>query len=133
MWMCDGAKVCELVCAFLIDKTSQRYDKNSTGLFREDGLLVFNYKSDTTLEKTEDNFLGLKILAESNLRTVNYLGVTLNLNNGLCIPYHKPDGIIQYISKYSNHPPKLIKDLPGSIEKESLNHSSNEKLFVEAA
>ena len=47
-------------------------------------------------------------MAESNLRTVNYLDVTQNLNNGSFKPYHKPDNIIQYINKESNHPTLLV-------------------------
>ena len=47
----------------------------------------------------------------------NYLDVTLNLNNGPFRPYNKPDDIIQYINKESNHRPNTIKHQPISIEK----------------
>ena len=59
--------------------------------------------------------------------------MTLNLNNGSFKPYHKPDDIIQYINKESNHPPSIIKLLPASIEKGLSNNSSDEKIFKEAA
>ena len=42
-------------------------------------------------------------MAEPNLRIVNYLDVTLNLNDGSFRPYDKPDDIIQYINKEFNH------------------------------
>ena len=48
-------------------------------------------------------------------------------------PYHKPDHIIQYINKESNHPRSIIKHLPVSIEKRLSNNSSDEKIFKEAA
>ena len=70
---------------------------------------------------------GLEIVAESNLRIVNYLDVILNLNNSSFKPYHKPDDIIQYIVKESNHPPSIIKHLVVSIEKQLSNNSSDEK------
>ena len=65
----------------------------------------------------EDKFkdFGLEIVAGSNLRILSYLGVTLNLNDDSFGPYHKPDDIIQYNKKESNHPPNLIKYLPASI------------------
>ena len=52
-----------------------------------------------TSETNRNKELGLEIVAECNLRIVNYLDVTLNLNNGSFKPYHKPDNIIQYINK----------------------------------
>ena len=57
-----------------------------------------------SLQKTFKEF-GLEIVAESNLRIVNYLDVTLNLNNGSFRPCDKPGDITQYI-KESNHPRK---------------------------
>ena len=101
----DGAEVCELVGTFLLDKVSEKYEKYSIGLYRDDGLSVFKNKSGTQLERIKKNLqktfqdFGLEIVAESNLKIVNYLDVTLNLNNGSFKPYHKPDDIIQYINK----------------------------------
>ena len=37
----DGAEVCELVGTFLLDKISEKNEKNSIGLYRDDGLSVF--------------------------------------------------------------------------------------------
>ena len=69
----------------------------------------------TILQKTFKDF-GLEISAESNLKIVNDLDVTLNLNDGSFRPCDKSDDIIQYINKEFNHPPNLIKHLPVSIE-----------------
>ena len=135
----DGAEVCELVGTFLLDKICEKYEKNNIGLYRDDGLSVFKNKSGTQLERIRKNLqktfkdFGLEIVAESNLKIVNYLDVTLNLNNGSFKPYHKPDDIIQYINKESNHPPSIIEHLAASIEKRLSNNSSNEKIFKEAA
>ena len=100
----DGAEVRELVGTFLLDKICEKYEKNSIGLYRDDGLSVFKNKSGTQLEKIKKNFqttfkdFGLEIVAESNLKIVSYRDVTLNLNNGSFKPYHKPDDIIQHIN-----------------------------------
>ena len=59
--------------------------------------------------------------------------MTLNLNNGSLRLYYKPDDIIQYVKKESNHPPNIIKHLPASIEKRLSNSSSYETIFKEAA
>ena len=45
-----GTEVCELVETFLLNKLSEKYDKNSISLHRDDGLSVFKYKSRTQLE-----------------------------------------------------------------------------------
>ena len=45
----DGAEVCELVGTFSLDKISEKYDKNSIDLYRDDRLSVFKNKSDTHL------------------------------------------------------------------------------------
>ena len=46
----DGAEVWELVETFLLDKISEKYDQNNTGLYRDDGLSVLKNKSDTQLQ-----------------------------------------------------------------------------------
>ena len=42
-----GAEISELVGSFLLDEISKKYDKNSIGLYRDDGLSVFINKSGT--------------------------------------------------------------------------------------
>ena len=74
----------------------------------------------------------LEITAESNLKIISYLGVTLNLKDGSFRPYHKPDDQIQYIHTESNHPPNIIKHIPASIETRLSNLSSNEIIFKES-
>ena len=55
---------------------------------------------------------GLNVIIECNMKIVNYLDVTFNLNDGTYRPYQKPDNIIQYIHVASNHPPNIIKQIP---------------------
>ena len=51
----DGAAVCELVGTFLLDKISEKYEKNRCRLYRDDGLSVFKNKSGTQLERIKKN------------------------------------------------------------------------------
>ena len=121
----DGAEVCELVETFslasvYIMTTGCQYLKTQLERIKK------------SLQKTFKDFV-LEIVAECNLRIVNYLDVTLNLNDGSFRPCDKPDDIIQYINKEFNHPPNLIKHLPASIEKRLSNNSFDEKIFQESA
>ena len=68
---------------------------------------------------------GLDVIIECNMKIVNYLGVTFNLNDGTYKPYQKPDNIIQYIHVEFNHPPNIIKEIPKTIEERLSQLSSN--------
>ena len=45
----EDAQVCELVGTFLLDEISVKYDKNSIGVYRDNGLSVF--KNSTSKNK----------------------------------------------------------------------------------
>ena len=66
------------------------------------------------------------------MKLVNYLDVTLNLNNSNYKPYHKPDNEILYIHKDSNHPLSILNQIPKSTEKRISTLSSNETIFNES-
>ena len=133
----DGIEVCELVGTFLLEKISEICNKGDIGLYRDDGLAVFRNKSGTHLEKIKKKLqrlfkeYDLEIIAESNLKVVNYLDVTLNLKDSTFRPYHKPGDQMQYIHTESNHPPNIIKHIPASIETRLSNLSSTETIFKE--
>ena len=55
----DGAKVCELVGIFVLNKISEKYDKNDIGLFRDDGLAIFKNISGPKPERIKKNFQSL--------------------------------------------------------------------------
>ena len=63
---------------------------------------------------------------------LNNLDVTINLNEGTCKPYTKPNNEIKYIRKDSNHPPSVIQQIPLSAESSLSTQSFNEKIFQEA-
>ena len=58
---------------------------------------------------------GLKIEITCNLHQVNFLDVTFNLQTERFSPYRKPNDTPLYINSKSNHPPSILKQLPGMI------------------
>ena len=89
----DYAEVCELVGIFMLNKISEKYDKNNTGLYRDDGLAVFKNISGPESERMKKNFqslckkYGLEIIIECNKKVVDFLDVTFNLKDGTYKPY----------------------------------------------
>ena len=134
----DCAEVCELVGVFMLNKISEKYDKNDLGLYRDDGLAVFKNISGPESERIKKNFqsllkkYGLEIIMECKKKVVDFLDVTFNLKDGTYKPYQKPDNKISYINVQSKHPPNIIKQLPKTIERRLSNNSWNETIFDEA-
>ena len=135
----DGAEVFELVDIFMLNKISEKHNKNDIGLHKDDGLAVFKNVSDSESDRIKKNFqslfkkYGLEIKIECNKKVVDFLEVTFNLKDGTYKPYQKPDSKISYINVQSNHLPNIIKHLPKTIEQRLPNNSSNETIFNEAA
>ena len=84
----DGAEVCELVRLYILQKLTTAFPNGNIGLYRDNGLAAFRNTSARSLDKARKDFskilreLGLQITAQSNLKIVNYLDVTLNLSTG---------------------------------------------------
>lgn len=74
----------------------------------------------------------MRITAETNLLVVDFLDVTLNLENRKYSPYHKPNNTPLYIHTQSNHPPNIIKQLPKMIERRISDISCNSDEFDKA-
>ena len=132
----DGAETCELVGSFLLSQL-QGPDIN-IGLYRDDGLAVSNTSPRDT-ENIKKNICrifhlnGLRITIEANKQIINFLDVTLNLSNDTYRPYTKPDTILQYVHRDSNHPQTTTKSIPTGINKRLSLHSSNKASFDQAA
>ena len=113
----DGAEICELVGIFMLSLSSKRYSSNNIGLYRDDGLSVSRSISGQQAEKHKkiiQNIFkdkGLQIIIKCNLRIVDYLDVTLNLNDDTYRPFHKANEETTYIHVESDHPPQIIKKL----------------------
>lgn len=66
----------------------QKFNKNNIDLYRDEGLAVFKNINGHQADKIRKEFqqlfkkFALSLEVEYNLKIVNYLDVTLNLNNG---------------------------------------------------
>ena len=98
----DGAEVCELVGIFMLNKISEKYDKNDIGLYRDDDLAVFKNISGPESERIKKNFqslfkkYGREIIA-CNKKVIDYLDVTFNLKDGTYKPCGKDVELVKMI------------------------------------
>ena len=94
------------------------------------GVLVGN-KQKNTIKIIQNIFKekGLQIIIKCNLKIVDYLDVTLNLNDGTYHPFHKAVEETTYIHVKSDHSPQIIKKIPGSIKKRFSRLSSTKEIF----
>ena len=74
--------------------------------------------------------IGFAIDVETNLKIVDFLDITFNLNNGTYRPYKKPNDLLLYINKSSNHPPQIINQLPKIINERYLEISPMKKFLT---
>ena len=132
-----GAQACEIVGLFLLEELSKIPGLEAI-LYRDDGLGVTRATARQT-EKLRQAIIevfrrhGLKITISTGLAKVNFLDVTLDLENGIHKPYRKPGDKPLYVNAASNHPPAILKNIPLGINKRLVELSSNEQVFQEAA
>ena len=72
---------------------------------------------------------GLKLEIKCDLRKVDYLDITFDLNTGSYRPYRKPNNNTRYINARSNHPPSILKQILAAISKRISTNSSNKQIF----
>ena len=111
--------------------------KTHTGLYRDDGLIYIEDASgplisriDKTLHRIfKSNKLSFSL--EQKGQVVNFLDVTLD-TDGTHKPYKKPNSKITYVSRASNHPSSITKNIPKSIGRRLNTISSSEAEFNNA-
>ena len=108
----DGPEVCELVGIYVSNKLSNITDKDSIGLYRDDGLGISESLSESQIERKKKNIIkvfkmcGVSIIAATNIISVDFLDVTCNLKSESYQPFIKPNDEPKYIDISSNHPHK---------------------------
>ena len=133
----DGAESTDLVGLFML--WEMRNLKADIGLFRDDCLLATDSTVGRNIEILKQAIWdifhtnGFKIMTEANRKIVNFLDVTLNLENDTFRPYIKPGDSPLYVNSNSNHPPQVIKNIPAGINKRISTLSSNKQIFDQAA
>ena len=131
----DGAETCELVGLYLLSQL--QHININVGLYRDDGLATCKQPPRQT-EKTKTEICkifkdnGLKITIQVNLKTVDFLDITMDLQTGEYKPYMKPNNTRLYVHKQSSHPPNIIKNIPENINQRLSAISSNKNIFNQA-
>ena len=128
----DGAETCELIGLFILSHL--KFPNTSVGLYQDDGLLATSLRPRQTQKLCEQISTifkghGLNITSEANLKIVNFLDITLNLDAGTFSPYTKPNNEIYYVHSKSNHPPAVKKNIPLAVNDRLSTLSSNENVF----
>ena len=122
-----GTEVCERIGIFMFSLIGNTYNRNNIGLCRDYGLAVFRNTSNPQSEKIKKTsqkmfkIKGLDIIINCNMKIVNYVGVTLKLNDGSYCPYITPNEETNYIHVNSDHPPlphlpSILRQVPISVE-----------------
>ena len=128
----DGAEATDLCGLFLLSKI--RHLNADFVLYRDDGLAVtrLNPKQVEDLKKELHRIFkryGLSITTDVNHKIVNFLDVTLNLNDGNVTPFMKENNTILYVNKQSNHAPATLKAIPQGVQSRLTRNSSNQEIF----
>ena len=130
----DGAGVYELVGIYMWCFLAKLINKNDCGRYRDDGPLILRNVNHQQIGRMRKNIKiftvpGFAIKVETNLKIVDFLDITFNLDNGTYRPYKKPNYLLSYINKFSNHPPQIIYQLPKTINDWLSRNSSDEEVF----
>jgi hypothetical protein len=116
-----GAQVCKLIGLSMMSRLAHIKDLNLI-IYRDDVLGVTRAtsrqqeKMRQAIVKTFSDY-GLSITIFINLKAVNFLDVTLNLEENTFRPYRKPGDRPLYVDSQSNHPPLVLKNIPAGIER----------------
>ena len=107
----DGAEICELVGLYIQSNLENILPKTNFGLYRDDGLILLRKPNGQQMdEKRKIIIKSFKDIAfsvdiQTNLKEVDFLDITLNLQNDTYCPYKKPNDKLLYIQLLLNHPP----------------------------
>lgn len=125
----DGAETCKHIGTYLLNKIKHLFN-NEIGLYRDDSFAILRNTPASEANRTakklcaEFKNYGLNITVDQGLKVVNFLDVTLNLNNTSYRPYSKPNNTKQYVNRVSSHPENIIITIPKSVYSRLSNISS---------
>ena len=123
---------------FALSQLPKQYNRCDIGLYGDDGLAVFKGMLGSMAENAKKdipksfNEIGLRITIQTDLKTVNFLEVTLNLCNRKYYTYRKLNNRPLKINRLSNHPPSILKHLPTAISTRLTDIAHDAELFKEA-
>ena len=101
----DGAEIWELHGTYIQSKLTNNINKEDVGLHRDDGLAVSKNISRPEIERKKKAIVKvfkkwrLSIVVDTNLKTVDFLDMTLSLDKNIYKLYRKPINSPIYINK----------------------------------
>ena len=105
-----------------------------TGLYRDDrlGLSWLSPRNTDNMRKKicqifKDN--GLSNTIKTNVKNVNFLDITLDLETFTYRPFMKENDTPLYVSNLNNHPPSILKNILLAVNKRLSSTSANEQIF----
>ena len=132
----DGAEVCEIVGLFLLEELEEL--EVSVGIYRDDGLAVSDL-SPRGVERTKKKMSAifrkhnLEITIEANKKRIEFLDIYMDLDKNEYGPFIKPNDTPVYVDTGSNHPPKVLENIPRGINRRLSTISANKEIFDKAA
>ena len=100
----DSAELCELIGIYIQSLLESTLEKDQMSLYRDDGLIILrninSQQTDKIRKKTISIFksIDFKIEITTNLREVDFLEVTFNLERTTYRLYKKPNDNLMYIN-----------------------------------
>ena len=133
----DGAEVCEIVGLFILEEI--RNDLNiNLGIYRDDGCGVTDL-SPQGVERTKKKLSAifrkhnLEITVEANKKYVEFLDIYMDLDKEEYGPFIKPNDTPTYVHAGSNHPQKVLDNIPKGINRRLSSISASKEIFERAA
>ena len=133
-----GAEVAEICTTFLLSCIKDTLPTVNPGCYRDDGLLVTKARPQQIEQQKKvlcEMFKkhGLNIKVAANKKVIDFLDVVFDLNKNIFAPYMKPGDTPKYVSEKSDHPRKIVKNVPLIVQKRLSSISSNQEVFMDAA
>merc|ERR1711952_492902 len=117
-----GAEAAEICTTFLLSRIREALPTVNAGCYRDDGLLVTKARPQQVEQQKKklcDMFSrhGLSIEASVKSKVTDFLDVVFDLSKNQFSPYKKPGDNLVYVDGKSDHPKKILKNVPVSVEK----------------
>ena len=107
------------------------------GIYRDDGLAVcdLNPQGVERMKKKMSAIFrghGLEITIDANKKYVEFLDIYMDLEKEEYGPFSKPNDTPIYVDASSNHPPKVIENIPMGINRRLSTISATKEIFDKA-
>ena len=93
----DGAELCELIGIYIQSLLKNILSKDNMGLYRDGGLFILRKINKQQTDRVRKKIISVlknidfRIEIVTNLTEVDFLDITLNLENNTYHPYRKPN------------------------------------------